>query len=101
MVRNSIREIEDSELLVPPGYVEYFTKRTGNIYYEDLNTGQKWFTALDGGSRLYFYTEREEGSGEFRSEWSLPPLSSPLACEVSSVLATSEHHMSLGAIKFI
>ena len=47
---------------VPPGYVEYFTKRTGNIYYEDLNTGQKWFTALDGGSRLYFYTETEEGS---------------------------------------
>ena len=105
MVRDSIREIEDPELRgnispeelrvfdislpsppVPPGYVEYFTKRTGNIYYEDLASGQKWYTALDTESRLYFYTEVTE-TGEYRSEWSLPPLSSPLASEV--------HHMWL------
>ena len=85
---------------VPAGYVEYFTKRTGNIYYEDLATGQKWYTALDSESRLYFYTWVTE-TGEYRSEWSLPPLSSPLATQVESrsLLSIPQQHMLHCAIK--
>ena len=66
---------------VPPGYVEYYNKKTGNIYYEDLMTGQAWYTALDTHSRLYFYTEMTE-SGEYRSEWALPAVTSPLQDQV-------------------
>ena len=96
MVRDSIREFEDPVLLgessslssemnnlwsVPPGYIEYYNKRTGDIYYEDLMTCQQWYTALDAESRLYFYTEDKE-TGQMRSEWSLPATTSGLSHEV-------------------
>ena len=95
MVRDSIREFDDPSLRgecplywddlnsrsVPPGYIEYYNKRTGDIYYEDLMTGQQWYTALDTDSRLYFYTEDTE-TGKMRSEWSLPATTSSLSNEV-------------------
>ena len=65
-------------MIVPSGYVEYYNKKTGNIYYEDLMTGDQWYTALDTDSRLYFYTQTSE-TGEYRSEWSLPPSTSRLS----------------------
>ena len=81
MVRDSIREFDDPSLRVPPGYIQYYNKRTGDIYYEDLMTGQQWYTALDTDSRLYFYTEDTE-TGKMRSEWSLPATTSSLSNEV-------------------
>ncbi len=43
----------------------------GEMIYENVATGERWFTALDPESRLYFYSI-DPDTLETRSEWSLP-----------------------------
>jgi len=59
---------------VPEGYIENHDT-SGHIYYENSQTKEKWYTALDkerDGS-LYFYTH-DHVTGMARSEWTLPKI---------------------------
>ncbi len=73
IVRDSIRRSDQSDVQVPPGYTELYSKSTGLISYHDNVQDLLWFTALDQKGRLYFYTEGG------RAEWKLPELPSKLA----------------------
>ena len=64
---------DQSDVSIPPGYTELYSKSTGLISYHDNVSDTVWFTALDRRGRLYFYTEAG------RSEWMLPTLPSALS----------------------
>ena len=48
-----------------------FYLHLGEMIYENVASGERWFTALDPESRLYFYSI-DPDTLETRSEWSLP-----------------------------
>lgn len=84
------RRSDESEIVVPPGYTELYSKDSGLISYHDNVRDVTWHTALDEGGRLYFYTE--DG---LRSEWQLPKVPSdlePCQINVKDVHGLLTHH---------
>ena len=86
----TIRDIEGQDVVIPGDFVELYDKTSGiksltlrgwmlkdlflhlgEMIYENVATGERWFTALDPESRLYFYSI-DPDTLETRSEWSLP-----------------------------
>ena len=56
----------------------------GDIHYENLSTGDRWFTALDQDSNLYFYT-LDPDTKIARSEWALPSAQSIIEVDIFTI----------------
>ena len=65
----------------------------GEMIYENVATGERWFTALDPESRLYFYSI-DPDTLETRSEWSLPV--PPVSAEGRDKVGITTLHCTMG-----
>ncbi|XP_065349657.1 rho GTPase-activating protein 12-like isoform X4 [Cloeon dipterum] len=55
------------ELVLPPGWDEYYDRDERQAFYIHKPTGAKWFSSSDNEGRLYFFAENSN-----ESSWSLP-----------------------------
>ena len=70
IVELCLRRSDESTIIPPLGYTEFYDKDTGLISYQDNVRDITWYTNLDKDGRLYFYTKTG------RSEWELPSVPS-------------------------